>query len=180
MSDSSQPHGLVHGILQARILEWVAFPFSSGSSRPKESNQGLLHCRSILYQLSYQRKKNLACNAGDAGSNLGRGTKSSLSVQQLSPLDTTTEPMHSDLCTTVKKIPCDARKMSHAANRTRCSQINVFLKAEKRKKEKRERKREKKRKKRKKKCILLLRNPEHSAWPGFQRVLILKNKKFTF
>ena len=57
MSDSSQPHGLVHGILQARILEWVAFPFSSGSSRPKESNQGLLHCRSILYQLSYQRKK---------------------------------------------------------------------------------------------------------------------------
>ena len=28
-----QPHGYtVHGILQARILEWVAFPFSSGSS----------------------------------------------------------------------------------------------------------------------------------------------------
>ena len=25
----------VHGILQARILEWVAYPFSSGSSRPK-------------------------------------------------------------------------------------------------------------------------------------------------
>ena len=70
--------------------------------------------------------------------------------------------------------------MSHVANRTRCSQINVFLKAEKRKKEKRERKREKKRKKKKKKCILLLRNPEHSAWPGFQRVLILKSKKFTF
>ena len=26
----------VHGILQARILEWVAFPFSSGSSQPKD------------------------------------------------------------------------------------------------------------------------------------------------
>ena len=26
MSDSLQPHGTVHGILQARILEWVAFP----------------------------------------------------------------------------------------------------------------------------------------------------------
>ena len=78
----------VHGILQARILEWVAFPFSRGSSqsriesrsptlqadslpaeppgKPKntgvgslsllrcifltqESNQGLLHCRRILY-----------------------------------------------------------------------------------------------------------------------------------
>ena len=25
----------VHGILQARILEWVAFPFSRGSSQPK-------------------------------------------------------------------------------------------------------------------------------------------------
>ena len=83
----------VHGILQARILEWVAFPFSRGFSQPRdwtqvslitggfltswairkprntwagslsflqgvfmtqESNQGLLHCRQILYQLSYQ------------------------------------------------------------------------------------------------------------------------------
>ena len=32
MSDSCWPHELVHGILQARILEWVAFPFSRGSS----------------------------------------------------------------------------------------------------------------------------------------------------
>ena len=27
----------VHGILQARILEWVAFPFSRGSSQPRAS-----------------------------------------------------------------------------------------------------------------------------------------------
>ena len=79
------------GILQARILEWVAIPFSRVSSQPtieprspalqaetlsseppgkprntevgslsllqrifltQESNQGLLHCRKILYQLS--------------------------------------------------------------------------------------------------------------------------------
>ena len=26
----------VHGILQARILEWVAFPFSKGSSQPRD------------------------------------------------------------------------------------------------------------------------------------------------
>ena len=80
----------VHGILQATILEWVAIPFSRGSSQPRcptlqvdslpaepqerpkntrvgslsllqgifptqESNWGLLHCRQILYQLSYQR-----------------------------------------------------------------------------------------------------------------------------
>ena len=89
----------VRGILQARILEWVAFLFSRGSSQlrhlpnpgiergspelqadslpaepqgkpkntgvgslsllqriflTKESNQGLLHCRQILYQLSYK------------------------------------------------------------------------------------------------------------------------------
>ena len=76
------------GILQARILEWVAMPSSRGSSQPRdqtqgdsspseppgkpknigvgslipspgnfltqELNQGLLHCRWILYQLSYQ------------------------------------------------------------------------------------------------------------------------------
>ena len=90
MSESLQPH-TVHGILQTRILEWVAFPFSRGSSQPRdrtqvlqadslpaepqeklkntgvgslsllqwifptqELNQGLLHCRWILYQLSYQ------------------------------------------------------------------------------------------------------------------------------
>ena len=30
---------VVHGILQARILEWVAFPFSRGSSQPKDQTQ---------------------------------------------------------------------------------------------------------------------------------------------
>ena len=29
----------VHGILQARILEWVAFPFSRGSSQPRDQDQ---------------------------------------------------------------------------------------------------------------------------------------------
>ena len=84
---------IVSGILQPRILQWVAFPFSRGSSQPRdwtqvsriagrfftswatgkpqntgggslsllqwifltqESNQGLLHCRWILYHLSYE------------------------------------------------------------------------------------------------------------------------------
>ena len=31
----SPPGSSVHGILQARILEWVAIPFSTGSSRPR-------------------------------------------------------------------------------------------------------------------------------------------------
>ena len=29
----------VHGILQARIQEWVAFPFSRGSSQPRNRTQ---------------------------------------------------------------------------------------------------------------------------------------------
>ena len=29
----------IHGILQARILEWVAFPFSRGSSKPRDRTQ---------------------------------------------------------------------------------------------------------------------------------------------
>ena len=36
----------VHGILQARILEWVAFPFSRGSSQPRDRTQV-----SLIYQV---------------------------------------------------------------------------------------------------------------------------------
>ena len=56
VSDSLQPHGpgsSVHGLLQARILEWVAIPFSRGSS------QCLLHYRQILFHLSYQGCRDL-------------------------------------------------------------------------------------------------------------------------
>ena len=91
VSDSLPPHCLYSPrILQARILEWVAFPFSRGSRDrtqvscvagrfftswatreaqeycmgrlsllqgiflTQELNRGLLNCRQILYQLSYQ------------------------------------------------------------------------------------------------------------------------------
>ena len=91
--DCSPPGSSVHGISQARIMEWVVISFSRVSSHPgikprsltlqvdslqaeppgksknkgvgslshlqgilptQESNQGLLHCRWILYQLSYE------------------------------------------------------------------------------------------------------------------------------
>ena len=91
--DCSPPASSVCGIIPARILEWVAIPFSRGSSQPRdeprsptlladslsaepqgkprntgmgslsfpqqifpvqELNWGLMHCRQILYQLSYQ------------------------------------------------------------------------------------------------------------------------------
>ena len=43
----------VHGNLQARILEWVAIPFSRGSSQPRDPSQ--VSCiAGRLYQLSHQ------------------------------------------------------------------------------------------------------------------------------
>ena len=52
--DSSTSGSSVHGFLQARILEWVAIPFSRGSSQPGDgTNPSLLHCRKILYYLSH-------------------------------------------------------------------------------------------------------------------------------
>ena len=50
--DCSLPGSSVHGILQARILEWVAMPSSRGSSRPRDRTQvSHVSCtgRQILY-----------------------------------------------------------------------------------------------------------------------------------
>ena len=37
--DCSLPGSSVHGILQARILEWFAIPFPRGSSQPRDGTQ---------------------------------------------------------------------------------------------------------------------------------------------
>ena len=52
--DYNLPGSSVHGILQARILEWVAMPSSRGVFPIQGPNPGLLHCRHILYHLSHQ------------------------------------------------------------------------------------------------------------------------------
>ena len=49
--DCSLPGSSVHGILQARLLEWVAISFSRGIFLTQGSNTGLLHRREILYHL---------------------------------------------------------------------------------------------------------------------------------
>ena len=43
----------VHGTLQARILEWIAIPFSRGSSQPRDQTQ-VSHIADRHYQLSHQ------------------------------------------------------------------------------------------------------------------------------
>ena len=45
---------VVHGIFQARILEWVAFSFSRRSSQPRDCTLVLPYCRQILYQLNHK------------------------------------------------------------------------------------------------------------------------------
>ena len=52
--DCSPPESSVHGIFQARVLEWVAISFSRGSSRPRDQTQVSSHCRQMLYHLSHQ------------------------------------------------------------------------------------------------------------------------------
>ena len=39
LMDCSPPGSSVRGILQARILEWVAISFSKGSSQPRDGTQ---------------------------------------------------------------------------------------------------------------------------------------------
>jgi len=47
-------HCTVQGILQARILKWVAFSLLQGIFPTQGSNPGLPHCRQILYQMSHK------------------------------------------------------------------------------------------------------------------------------
>ena len=45
-----------YGILQGRILQWVAIPFSRGSSRPKDQSQVSCITGRFFYSLSNQRR----------------------------------------------------------------------------------------------------------------------------
>ena len=55
--DCSPPGSSVHGILQARTLEWVAVPSSRGSSWPRdrEAHVSYISCigKQVLYQLCH-------------------------------------------------------------------------------------------------------------------------------
>ena len=53
----------VHGILQAKILEWVAFPFSRGSSQPKiKPGSPALQADSLPAELSGEPSRNQSLN----------------------------------------------------------------------------------------------------------------------
>ena len=51
----SLPRSSIHGIFQARVLEWVAISFFRKIFLTQGSNPGLPHCRHMLYRLSHFR-----------------------------------------------------------------------------------------------------------------------------
>ena len=56
MSDSVTPWAIQYmEFSRPKILEWVAVPFSRGSSQSRDCSQVYLHYRQILYQLSHKR-----------------------------------------------------------------------------------------------------------------------------
>ena len=59
--DFSPPGSSFHGILQARILEWVAISFSRGSFQPRDRAQ-VSHVPGRLYRLSHQGSLRLSLN----------------------------------------------------------------------------------------------------------------------
>ena len=60
--DCSPPGSSVHGILQARILEWVAMPLLQGIFPTQGANLGLPRPSRILYHLAHQGGPSLAEN----------------------------------------------------------------------------------------------------------------------
>ena len=84
--DRNLPGSSVRGILQARILEWVAISFSKGIFPTQESNTGLLHCRKILCQMSYEArvKRGTWRNWGKA--NLARMVRRILSAEDMNQM----------------------------------------------------------------------------------------------
>ena len=56
--DCNLPDPSVHEILQARILEWIAMPFSRGSSQPRDPNwvSSLLYLQARSFPLAPPEK----------------------------------------------------------------------------------------------------------------------------
>ena len=56
--DCTPPGSSVHGIFQARILEWVAISLLQEIFLTQGSNLDLLHCTQTVYHLSHQGSPN--------------------------------------------------------------------------------------------------------------------------
>ena len=72
--DCSPPGFSVHGISQTRVLEWVAIPFSGGSSQPRD----LLLDRQILYHWAIREASHTCVVLVIEGHHVGKSTTSTL------------------------------------------------------------------------------------------------------
>ena len=73
--DYSPPDFSVHGTLQARILEWVAIPFSRGPSRPRDRIHVYFCCigRQVLYHCGFSQLRTGAGRKEAEGRSGGKG-----------------------------------------------------------------------------------------------------------
>ena len=93
--DCSPPGSSVHGILQARILEWVAIPFSRGSSQPRDQIQISCIAGEFFIIWTTKQKQNLSRSKTSSGaliqivstqSNLTQVSRSIIGHPGLAPL----------------------------------------------------------------------------------------------
>ena len=74
------PGSSVHGILQARILEWVAMPSSRGSSQPRDRTHVSCIGRWVLHPLSHLGSPAPSHSSANTLLSWGTGQKTSLSA----------------------------------------------------------------------------------------------------
>ena len=93
--DCSPPGSSVHGILQAKILEWVAIPFSRGSSQPRDQIQISCIAGEFFIIWTTKQKQNLSRSKTSSGaliqivstqSNLTQVSRSIIGRPGLAPL----------------------------------------------------------------------------------------------
>ena len=71
--DCSPPGSSVHGILQVRVLEWVAIPFSRGPSPPKDWTQVSCHQERLQWSSPTVSDRLLSWEKGELKPSEGSG-----------------------------------------------------------------------------------------------------------
>ena len=95
--DCSPPGSSVHGILQTRILEWVAISFSRGSSQPRDWTQ-VSRIAGRRFNLWATREAQAFIDMCISNSRLWVSPNPMISFDHLAFLYTSADPVLSDIC----------------------------------------------------------------------------------
>ena len=98
--DYSSPGSSVHGIFLARILEWVAIPFSRGSSQPRDQAPEspavpALQVKSLLLSLKINRLPVISSTKKQSKTNEFIRNQWTIAIWNLQPQQATCKPLHS-------------------------------------------------------------------------------------